>query len=85
MSLSCGFATNSIIPEAHQMPIASRRGIKISLAWRLDRVAGRPITRALPCSNRNGCDLQPLGLPDCSFTTSFAIRLGSVLGFAGVV
>ena len=41
MSLSCGFATNSTIPEAHQMPIASQRGIKISPAWRLDRSANR--------------------------------------------
>jgi len=40
MSLSCGFATNSTIPEARQMPIASRRGIKISPAWRPDRRIG---------------------------------------------
>jgi len=35
MSLSCGFAMNSTIPEVHQMPSPSRRGIRISPAWRL--------------------------------------------------
>ena len=54
----------------------------------------RPVRIALLVANRSGvlrCVIAkvavcgPLDRPDCSFTTSFAIRLGSVLGFAGVV
>ena len=47
------------------------------------RIARR--SGVLQCSNRKGCDCDPVAGLDCSVETSFAIRPAGVLGFAGVV
>jgi hypothetical protein len=84
MSLSCGFATISTIPESapdagyvpalHEFSPAAVRIDRQSLGVR-------------PSSNQSQRlrSAAPLLCLIASFETSFAIRLGSVLGFAGVV
>jgi hypothetical protein len=84
ISLGCGFAANSIIPEMRRVRV--RPGAARIFASRPVRIALLIANRlGLRRSNRKGCDLGALLGLDCSFDTSFAIRLGSVLGFAGVV
>jgi hypothetical protein len=85
ISLVCGFDPNSTVPEVRRVrgygPGAARifASRPLLIALLTARRSG-----VLQCSNRKGCDQWPLAGPDCSVGISFAIRLGSVLGFAGV-
>jgi hypothetical protein len=87
ISLSCGFATNSTIPEnatdAGYVPALH----EFSPVGRADRGADRRSLGMLRYSHQTQKlrSAAPLLCLIASFETSFAIRLGSVLGFAGVV
>jgi hypothetical protein len=67
------------------VPIGVPAPHKFSLVWTQGSRCCSADRRVLRRYNRKGCDLRPLGWADCSFATSFAIRLEGALGFAGVV
>jgi hypothetical protein len=87
ISLSCGFVTNSTIPENAADAGCVPALHEFSAAGRADYGADRQSFGGLRYSNQSQRlrSTAPLRGLIASFETSFAIRLGSVLGFAGVV
>jgi hypothetical protein len=85
ISLVCGFDPNSTVPEVRAgVRITSRRCTNFRQPAVLIVLLTARRSGVLQCSNRKGCDQRPFAGADCSIEISFAIRLGSVLGFAGV-
>jgi hypothetical protein len=78
MSPSCGFATESTIPETRRFAVVSRRCMIFSRAnMRVVALIGYLFESAAARQSQK--------LRSVALRLSFAIRLGSVLGFAGVV